>query len=114
MASNSIRINERLFQAAQSSGALLSRSAAQQVEHWARIGAAVEASGLSVAAITALLRHAGDGAGVEHTTEQALWAFKRERQQADLAAAAHDARRDRDSSWFEGRAAQATAIDSPY
>ena len=46
MSSNSIRVGAELFRLAQQQGALMSRSAAQQVEHWARIGAALEATGL--------------------------------------------------------------------
>jgi hypothetical protein len=39
------RIDEDLFAAAKSAGELLSRSAAQQINHWARIGRELEASG---------------------------------------------------------------------
>jgi hypothetical protein len=46
MAANSpTRIDEDLFAAAKTAGAALSRSAAQQVNHWARIGRQLEASG---------------------------------------------------------------------
>lgn len=38
------RINGELFAAAKSSGAVHSRSAAQQIAHWARIGRELEAS----------------------------------------------------------------------
>ncbi len=38
------RIDGELFAAAKSSGALHSRSAAQQIDHWARIGRELEAS----------------------------------------------------------------------
>lgn len=38
------RIDEDLFAAAKSAGELLSRSAAQQINHWARIGRELEAS----------------------------------------------------------------------
>ena len=45
MAANSpTRIDDDLFAAAKAAGALLSRSAAQQVNHWARIGRQLEAS----------------------------------------------------------------------
>ena len=46
MAANSpTRIDDDLFAAAKAAGAVLSRSAAQQVNHWARIGRQLEASG---------------------------------------------------------------------
>ena len=38
------RIDGDLFEAAKASGALLSRSAAQQLSHWARLGRELEAS----------------------------------------------------------------------
>ena len=46
MAANApTRIDDDLFAAAKAAGAALSRSAAQQVNHWARIGRQLEASG---------------------------------------------------------------------
>ena len=46
MAANApTRIDDDLFAAAKTAGAALSRSAAQQVNHWARIGRQLEASG---------------------------------------------------------------------
>jgi hypothetical protein len=45
MAANTpTRIDDDLFAAAKAAGALLSRSAAQQVNHWARLGRQLEAS----------------------------------------------------------------------
>jgi hypothetical protein len=46
MPSNPIRASASLFSLAQREGALMSRSAAQQIEHWARLGAAVEVAGV--------------------------------------------------------------------
>jgi len=43
-ASAPTRIDEDLFAAAKSAGEVLSRSAAQQINHWARIGRELEAS----------------------------------------------------------------------
>ena len=40
------RIDDDLFAAAKATGAVLSRSAAQQVNHWARLGRQLEASGV--------------------------------------------------------------------
>lgn len=79
MSSNSIRVGGELFVAAQQQGRVMSRSAAQQVEHWARIGAALEAVGLSVAEVAELL-HAGSP--VQETQDP--WAFKRAQQARDL------------------------------
>jgi hypothetical protein len=88
MSSNSIRVGAELFSLAQQQGALMSRSAAQQVEHWARIGAALEATGLSVTDVARLLRGGDDGgdSDANETTakdEKELWAFKRRRQAKD-------------------------------
>ncbi len=43
-ATSPTRIDDELFAAAKTAGALQSRSAAQQVNHWARIGRQLEAS----------------------------------------------------------------------
>ncbi|MBB4843349.1 hypothetical protein HNP55_001868 [Paucibacter oligotrophus] len=83
MASNSIRIEASLFEAARAEGSVQSRSTAQQIEHWAKLGAALESCGLTVAQVASLLRDSRQGAG-----DADLWAFKRHRQQADMAAAA--------------------------
>ncbi len=54
------RVDGDLFAAAKSSGAVHSRSAAQQIAHWARIGRELEASGgISHREVEAVL--AGDG-----------------------------------------------------
>lgn len=54
------RVSGELFAAAKSSGAVHSRSAAQQIDHWARIGRELEAStGVSQRDVEAVL--AGDG-----------------------------------------------------
>jgi len=44
MATIPTRVEQALFDAAKAAGAVHSRSAAQQLDHWARIGQAVEAS----------------------------------------------------------------------
>lgn len=46
MANTPTRIDEDLFEAAKATGAVVSRSAAQQVNHWARLGRQLEASGI--------------------------------------------------------------------
>lgn len=111
VSSNSIRISAELFEQAQRQGEVLSRSAAQQVEHWARLGAAVEQSGVSVAELVDLLR--GDSA-LRNPTERALWAAKRAQQARDIAAVESGKAAHESMSWFSGgRAGRAKAIDSP-
>jgi hypothetical protein len=86
------RIDDELYASAKLVGSVMSRSASQQVAHWARIGRALEASStISPRAITETL--AGDGRyddlGVE---EQAIvraeWAerMSERREGLDLAA----------------------------
>lgn len=54
------RIETDLYDAAKSAGAVLSRSAAQQINHWARIGRELEtAQGISISDITAVLAGRG-------------------------------------------------------
>jgi len=114
MSSNSSRIGATLFKTAQTHGALMSRSAAQQVEHWARIGAALEASGMSTAQIAALL---GNDARQEDGTasDTALWAFKRAQQAQDVAQVQSGQLTGDQLSWFAGgKARDLRLIDSPY
>lgn len=111
MNSNSIRISAELFDHAQRQGELLSRSAAQQLEHWARLGAAVEQSGLSVGELVELLR--GDAAA-RKASEGAIWAAKRAQQARDIAAIESGKASNESMSWFSGgRARRAKAIKSP-
>jgi hypothetical protein len=111
MSSNSIRIAAELFERAQRQGELLSRSAAQQVEHWARLGAAVEQSGLSVGELAELLR---GGQTARKGSESLLWAAKRAQQARDIAAIESGKASSDSMSWFSGgRARRAKAIKSP-
>jgi hypothetical protein len=115
MSSNSIRVGAELFLAAQQEGALMSRSAAQQIEHWARVGVALEQAGLSIADVAGLLRSRGTQSDAARTSEPNLWAFKRELQARDL----HNVRAGRLSgaqmSWFSGGKASAVKLpNSPY
>lgn len=122
MYSNSIRVGAELFSLAQQHGALMSRSAAQQIEHWARIGAALEATGLSVNDVARLLRGGGDGSenhSDPHETtakdEQDLWAFKRRRQAKDLRSVHAGRQPAAAMSWSAGgKAKAAKLVDSPY
>jgi ParD-like antitoxin of type II bacterial toxin-antitoxin system len=115
MSSNSIRISAELFEQAQRQGEVLSRSAAQQVEHWARLGTALEQSGLSVGELVEVLR-GGDKAarrGSEHSRHD-LWAAKRAQQARDIAAIEAGRASNESMSWFSGgRARRAKAIKSP-
>ena len=55
------RIDDDVFEAAQQTGPLQSRSAAQQVNHWARIGRALEtAAGVSQRRVTEVLARSRD------------------------------------------------------
>jgi hypothetical protein len=111
MSSNSVRISSDLFQQAHRQGEVLSRSAAQQLEHWARLGAAVEQSGLSVGELVELLR--SDTAGRKRP-ESTLWAAKRAQQARDIAAVDSGKASNESMSWFSGgRARRAKAINSP-
>lgn len=115
MPSNSIRVGAELFGLAQQQGALMSRSAAQQIEHWARLGAALEATGLSIADMATLLR--GGEVQREETvaSEQELWAFKRKRQAQDLKSVRAGRQPADAMSWFSGgKAKAAKLVNSPY
>lgn len=115
MSSNSIRVGAELFGAAQQEGALMSRSAAQQIEHWARIGAALEAAGLTVAEVAQLLRHADIPGAAASASEQDLWAFKRKLQAQDMRNASSGRLASSQLSWFSGgKAKTARLVDSPY
>jgi hypothetical protein len=115
MSSNSIRISAELFESAQRQGETLSRSTAQQVEHWARVGAVVEQSGLSVGEVVRLLRdREALGEPAEQGSGKALWSAKRAQQARDIAAVESGQASNESMSWFSGgRARRAKAIDSP-
>jgi hypothetical protein len=51
----SVRISDELYTLVEKTGAELSRSLAQQLEHWARIGAAVDAAGLTTDQVLQLM-----------------------------------------------------------
>ena len=110
MSSNSIRIESQLFELARAEGALQSRSTALQIEHWARLGAALESCGLTVGQVASLLRTSRQDA-----EDLDLWAFKRERQRRDMSAAASGRFTQEQFSWFSGgKARRLKLIDSPY
>ncbi|HSW04736.1 TA system antitoxin ParD family protein [Aquabacterium sp.] len=122
MSSNSLRISSDLFEQALAHGQLMSRSAAQQLEHWARLGAAAEASGLTVPQLQALLKGELTGhavraqaeASVASAPEAQLRAHKRAQQQRDIASIAAGHSSNEAMSWFSAsRARRAKAINSP-
>ena len=113
MSSNSIRVGEELFTAAREEGALMSRSAAQQIEHWARLGAALEASGLTAGQAASLLQ--GQAGKAAEPGDAKLWAFKRERQRMDFENAKAGRVTQDQLSWFSGeRVRKLKLTDSPY
>jgi len=110
VSSNSIRVGTEIFDSAREAGELMSRSAAQQIEHWARIGAALEACGLTVGQVALLLK-----SQTEEQGDAGLWAFKRKRQQADLENARSGRVTQDQLSWFsDGKARNLKLINSPY
>ena len=79
--SKSLRLSDALFEAASAAGGEFTRSAAQQVEHWARLGRALEERGLPVDTALTLLR------GESIVDAKEMWANKRKLQKRDLALA---------------------------
>ena len=107
--SRSLRVSEALFESATADGELLSRSAAQQVEHWARLGRALEAAGLTVDAAASLLSNGFAG------NEALLWRRKRMRQRKDLENLETGRSRQEDAYLFTAAAARrAKVLNGPY
>ncbi|HSV45495.1 MAG TPA: hypothetical protein VLJ58_06860 [Ramlibacter sp.] len=112
MSSNSIRISGDLFQAAGAHAAVMSRSVAQQLEHWARLGMALEVSGLTFDQVNLLLEI---GTQVRTEPSSKMWAFKRERQQRDIASIQQGRRTNSDLSWFTDESARkAVVVGEPF
>jgi len=110
VSSKSVRIDAEIFEAARSEGSLFSRSTAQQIEHWVKIGVALESCGLTVGEIASLLKNAPTGAGDEE-----LWKFKRQRQETDMKALGEGRVTQDQLSWFSGgKARRLKVIGSPY
>lgn len=115
MHSNSLRISADLFALAREEADLLSRSTAQQIEHWARIGRAVEAAGLTVPAAKELVRRNGRLDIVHVHSENELWDHKRELQARDIQLVASGRATAQSMSWFtEEQARGARVKDAPY
>ena len=51
----SIRVSDRLYSLAEATSQQLHRSLAQQVEHWAELGRALEAAGITTAQVLDIL-----------------------------------------------------------
>ena len=106
--SNSLRVSSALFDAAASAGAALDRSTAQQVEHWARLGRALEEQGLTVGAAIKFLT-----APIE--SEEALWNRKRRLQKRDLALVESGRVRQSDMHLFApSEAKRVKILNGPY
>lgn len=106
--SKSLRVSDALFDAATLDGATLSRSAAQQVEHWARLGRALEKRGLTVEGALTLLQD-------PPAATQDPWANKRARQQRDLARLDAGAAKQDGMAWVSAdMARKATILNGPY
>lgn len=107
--SKSLRVSDTLFDAATLSGSILSRSTAQQVEYWARLGKALEDRGLTVDSATALL------AATSQVDEKTLWANKRQLQRRDVALARAGKVKQSDLHLFSAEAARSAKIlNGPY
>ncbi len=126
MSSNSVRVSAALFQVAQAHGEVLTRSAAQQIEHWARLGKALEDAGLSVEQLVKVLH--GDTSGSKPARSEAkgrlsdetvsaeqMWTEKRAKQKKDLENVKNGKVPGMAMGWFSAkRVKQVEILDSPY
>jgi hypothetical protein len=82
------RIDDDLYASAKLVGPLMSRSAAQQIAHWARIGREIEAAGsISLRAVAAVLagrRRYDDLTAEEQAVVRAEWAERMDARRAEL------------------------------
>lgn len=103
MASTPTRIDDELYELAKLVGAVMSRSAAQQITHWARIGREIEsAEGVSARAVAKVLaqRSSYDELNEkEQAIVRAEWAERIEERREALDIPAELA--DRGRSWVE-------------
>lgn len=108
--SKSLRVSDELFTAAQDVGKLLSRSAVEQVEHWARLGLALEKKGLTVdGAISLLQTNHQKKYEVVLATED-LWIGKRAGQKNDIEAACAGESASTDMGWLGSSIAKKAKI----
>lgn len=109
--SQSLRVSDTLFDSASTAGEVFSRSTAQQVEHWARLGKALEAAGITVDAAVRLF---GLGEG-KCQSEESLWLRKRARQKLDIENVESGRMRQDDAYLFTDEAARkARVLNGPY
>ena len=109
--SRSLRVSEALFDSASIAGGMFSRSTAQQVEHWARLGKALEAAGITVDAAVRLFGLGED----KGESEESLWRRKRARQKSDIENVASGRKRQDDAYLFTADAARtARVLNGPY
>lgn len=115
MTSMPTRIEADLFDAAQSVGAVMSRSATQQVNHWVRLGRELEsAHGVSLRDIAAVL--AGRGSydllnALEQAAVRVEWAERMDMAVADLNLEAEF--EESGESWVEADSAGRTIVREP-
>jgi hypothetical protein len=102
----SLRVSSALFDAACHTGAAMTRSGAQQLEHWAKLGQALERQGLAPDAALRMLA----STDVEVSTADAMWAGKRARQRDDRAAVGKDPRAARKMLLFPVEMAQSAEV----
>ncbi len=109
MTSRSLRVSEALFEAASQAGKALTRSTAQQVEHWARLGRALEGAGLTVDEAMRMFTLAAP------ESEASMWKAKRARQAADIEKLASGQVAQADMLLFtEAQARGAKILNGPY
>lgn len=103
MASTPTRIDDELYELAKLVGAVMSRSAAQQITHWARIGREIEsAEGVSARAVAKVLAQRSsydELSEKEQAIVRAEWAERIEERREALDIPAELA--DRGRSWVE-------------
>ena len=102
----SVRVSSTLFDAACHTGTAMTRSGAQQLEHWAKLGQALERQGLAPDAALRMLA----GTDVEVSTGDGMWSDKRAGQRGDRAAAAKDPRAARKMLLFPVAMAQTAKV----
>jgi hypothetical protein len=127
MSSNSVRVSAELFQSARDQGEAMTRSAAQQIEHWARLGKAIEDAGLSTEEMVSVLR--GEIESLATSKErrpkgrlssrivpaEQMWAEKRAKQQKDMDNVRSAKVSGMAMGWFSAkRSKQVEILNSPY
>ncbi|CAN5744287.1 ParD-like family protein [soil metagenome] len=81
------RLDDDVYADAKSVAVTMSRSTAQQLSHWARIGREVEASGMSTAAVAAVLNGRADYDDLDEISQAAVraaWDDRMDKARDDL------------------------------